>query len=300
MSWNFGLRLNNLQNEVDQLTVGTVTNPLTTPLNCNSLAINNATTITASTGQNLSLNTSGTNSVTINGPVNIPNHPLTITNNTSNDSMIVSDITGDTSVFRIDSSGNVGVKVNTSTTLTNDFTVSGNTLVTGNETVSGNITCNQLNYTTLNPPVTASISFSQAPDGPGYVGAGGPQNMGVNFGVTFLGTPEAYLVGFTLFYQYNGITLPPPPNDTINMVIGNSSVPNLFDVGAIKNGAWWQFNPYSVYKALQPGQQMLTNYVGIVNSISAGTMIGVVEVLSSTPSDHIFSINNIYVKKIYP
>ena len=155
MSWNFNLRLNNLQNEVNQIVVGTVTNPLTSALNCNSLAINNATAITATTGQNLSLNTSGANSITINGPVNIPNHPLTITNNTTGDSMVVSDTTGDTSVFRIDASGNVGVKVNTSTTLTNDFTVVGNTLVTGNETVTGNITCSQLNYTTLNPPVSS-------------------------------------------------------------------------------------------------------------------------------------------------
>jgi hypothetical protein len=159
MSWNFNLRLNQIQEEVNQIVAGTVTNPLTSTLNCNSNNIVNATNITATTGQNLSLNTSGSNSVTINAPVSIPNHPLTITNNTTGDSMVVSDTTGDTSVFRIDASGNVGVKVNTATPLTADFTV------TGNEVVTGNITCNQLNYTTLNPPISGGVTQLTAGSG---------------------------------------------------------------------------------------------------------------------------------------
>lgn len=143
MSWNFQTQLNNLKIQVAQLSAGSVTNPLTSALNCSSYPINNATNLSALSGQNLNLNASVGNSVIVNAPLSIPNHPLVITNNTTSDSIIISDSNPDTSTFRIDASGNVGIKSNPSVPLTTDLTVNGSTLMTG-DLSANNITCASL------------------------------------------------------------------------------------------------------------------------------------------------------------
>jgi hypothetical protein len=125
MSWNFGTRLNNLQIQVNNLAQTSLTNPLTAPLGCASYPINNATQLSATPGQNLAVNVSSGSNITLNGPVNVPNHPLTITNNTNNDSFVVTDEPGDTNVFRIDAFGNVGVLQNPSITLPTGLSVGG-------------------------------------------------------------------------------------------------------------------------------------------------------------------------------
>lgn len=125
MSWNFGTRLNNLQIQVNNLAQTSLTNPLTAPLGCASYPINNATQLSATAGQNLNVNVSAGQNITLNGPVNIPNHPLTITNNTNNDSLIVTDQPGDTNVFRIDAFGNVGIRADPSITLPPGLSVNG-------------------------------------------------------------------------------------------------------------------------------------------------------------------------------
>ena len=125
MSWNFATRLNNLQIQVNNLAQTSLTNPLTAPLGCASYPINNATQLSATAGQNLNVNVSGGQNITLNGAVNIPNHPLTITNNTNNDSLVVTDQPGDTNVFRIDAFGNVGILQDPSITLPTGLSVNG-------------------------------------------------------------------------------------------------------------------------------------------------------------------------------
>jgi hypothetical protein len=159
MSWNFQTQLNNLKIQVAQLSAGSVTNPLTSALNVASYPLNNLTSLTGTSGQNLSLNTSNGNNVIVNSPLRIPNHPLIITNNTSADSLTVSDSAGDTSLFRIDGSGNVGVKANPSVPLTSDFTVNGNTDLTGNLLVGGTITATNINAGNVVNNITAGTGI---------------------------------------------------------------------------------------------------------------------------------------------
>jgi hypothetical protein len=180
MSWNFQTQLNNLKIQVAQLSAGSVTNPLTSALNCASYPLNNATTLTATAGQNLSLNTSVGRSVIVNAPLSIPNHPLIITNNTASDSIVISDSNPDTSTFRIDASGNVGIKADPTIPLAYDLTVNGNTNITG-DLSANNIVCNSITA----PTVIASNVVNNITAGTGLVKTGTSTNPTLsNAGVT--------------------------------------------------------------------------------------------------------------------
>jgi hypothetical protein len=138
MSFNLNTKINNLQFQVNGLVAGTVANPLTANLNANNKQITNINTVSSVSGSPLNL-TAGASTINCASAVNMVN-TLTINNNTVNNGLVVADSAGDTSCFVVDQSGNVGVKVNPATPLTNDFTVNGNTNISGNLTISGSVT----------------------------------------------------------------------------------------------------------------------------------------------------------------
>lgn len=231
MSWNFQTQLNNLKIQVAQLSAGSVTNPLTSALNCASYPLNNATTLSAATGQNLNLNTSVGNSIIVNAPLSIPNHPLVITNNTSADSIVVSDSGSDTSVFRVDASGNVGIKANPSVPLAYDLTVNGNTLI------SGDLSANNIQCTSITAPnVYASNVVNNITAGTGLIKTGTSTNptlsntgvLGVSAGssgISVSGTAQNPVInntGVTQLTAGSNISL---SGSTGNITISASSTP---------------------------------------------------------------------------
>lgn len=134
MSWNISIQLAKLIKAYNSLATTALTNPMVANLNMNNFNINNANTINAIAGSPLILSADASQGITINTKVQIPNYPLVITNNTANDSLQVYDATGDTTIFRVDNNGNIGIKANPSASLV------GHALnVFGNATVSGHI-----------------------------------------------------------------------------------------------------------------------------------------------------------------
>lgn len=117
MSWNSSIQFNRLYQAYLSLSTTALTNPMIASLNMNNFNITNANTISAVSGATLTLSADASQGITINTKVQIPNYPLVITNNTANDSLQVSDATGDTTIFRIDQNGNVGIKANPSASL---------------------------------------------------------------------------------------------------------------------------------------------------------------------------------------
>jgi len=171
MSFNLNTKVNNLQVQVNQLVVGTVTNPLTSNLNCNNNQLTNVNTVSSVSGNPLNL-TAGASTVNIASAVNMVD-ALTITNNLAKNGLVVTDSIGDTSCFVVDLNGNVGVKVNPASTLTNDFTVNGSvsssSLTTNVLTASGNINCANLTATgaVAVPAITGLSTINGVPYTPG-------------------------------------------------------------------------------------------------------------------------------------
>jgi hypothetical protein len=137
MSWNSSIQFAKLYKAYLSLSTTALTNPMIANLNMAAFNINNVNTINASSGTTLTLNADSAQGVTVSTKLLIPNHPLVITNNTVNDSLQVYDTTPDTTIFRVDHNGNVAVKADPSTTLTEAFTVNGSSTFVGSITVSG-------------------------------------------------------------------------------------------------------------------------------------------------------------------
>jgi len=137
MSWNSSIQFAKLYKAFLTLSTTALTNPMVANLNMATYSINNVNTISAVSGNTLSLSADASQGITVNTKLLIPNHPLVITNNTVNDSLQVHDTTSDVSIFRVDHNGNVAIKSDSSTTLTNAFTVNGESSCTGSITCSG-------------------------------------------------------------------------------------------------------------------------------------------------------------------
>lgn len=137
MSFNLNTKVNNLQAQISGIIAGSVTNPLSSTLNGNNQSITNVNTLSSVSGSPLNI-TAGASTVNFASEVNMVD-TLTINNNTVHNGLVVKDGIGDTSCFVVDQSGNVGIKVNPSSALTTDFTVTGNSLISGNLTVGGTI-----------------------------------------------------------------------------------------------------------------------------------------------------------------
>jgi hypothetical protein len=140
MSWNSSIQFAKLYKAYLSLSTTALTNPMIANLNMATYNINNVNTINASAGTTLTLNADSAQGVTISSKLLIPNHPLVITNNTVNDSLQVYDTTPDTTIFRVDHNGNVSIKADPSTVLTEAFTVNGQSTFVGVITCSG-LTC---------------------------------------------------------------------------------------------------------------------------------------------------------------
>ena len=131
MSWNLATQYNNLTQVVKNLQTTALTNPMIAPLNMATYPINNTNNVNSQAGQSLTLTSPV--SVVIPSPLTV-NNTVSITNNTTNDSLIVNDSSPDTSAFRVDKDGNVGILVNPSTPLVNALTVNGN--ITANNLIN--------------------------------------------------------------------------------------------------------------------------------------------------------------------
>jgi hypothetical protein len=158
MSFNLSTRLNNLYQVVQNIQTTALTNPMVANLNMASYSVNNATSVNAPASTPITLNADPAQGVVINTKVSIPNHTLMITNNTLNDSFVVKDSNGDTSVFRVDNVGSVGVKVDPATPLTTDFTVNGTANITGNLTAQS-ITAPTINGGSVISNITAGTGI---------------------------------------------------------------------------------------------------------------------------------------------
>jgi hypothetical protein len=137
MSWNSSIQFAKLYKAFLTLSTTALTNPMVANLNMATYSITNVNTISAVSGNTLSLSADASQGITVNTKLLIPNHPLVITNNTVNDSLQVYDTTPDTTIFRVDHNGNVAVKADPSTTLTDAFTVNGQSTFVGGITCSG-------------------------------------------------------------------------------------------------------------------------------------------------------------------
>jgi hypothetical protein len=137
MSWNSSIQFAKLYKAFLTLSTTALTNPMVSNLNMATYSINNVNTISAVSGNTLSLSADSSQGITVNTKLLIPNHPLVITNNTVNDSLQVYDTTPDTTIFRVDHNGNVSIKADPSTVLTEAFTVNGQSTFAGGITCSG-------------------------------------------------------------------------------------------------------------------------------------------------------------------
>lgn len=131
MSWNSSIQFAKLYKAYLTLSTTALTNPMIANLNMASYNINNVNTINAITGTTLTLNADPAQGITVSTKMTIPNHPLIIINNTADDSLQVHDNISDTSIFRIDNNGNVGIKSTPSATLAHALVVNGAVNVTG-------------------------------------------------------------------------------------------------------------------------------------------------------------------------
>lgn len=154
MSWNSSIQFAKLYKAYLTLSTTALTNPMIANLNMASYNINNVNTINAVAGTTLILYADPAQGVVVNTKMTLPNHPLVITNNTSDDSLQVHDNISDTSIFRVDNNGNVGIKSNASATLGHTLVVNG----------SGNFT-SHINVPTLptgtNDTQVATSAFVQ-------------------------------------------------------------------------------------------------------------------------------------------
>ena len=158
MSWNPSIQFNKLYQAYLSLSTTALTNPMIANLNMNNFAINNALSVNAVSGSTLVLSADATQGIVVNTKMTIPNHTLVITNNTANDSFRVEDTGADTSTFRIDNDGQVAIRGDPATVLTNAFNVNGNSVLTGNISVSGTTT---LSGVATAPTATAGDNTTQ-------------------------------------------------------------------------------------------------------------------------------------------
>jgi hypothetical protein len=151
MSWNLATRLNNIQQEVNTIINMGLTNPLESSLDASGFEIFNISNLTGTSGAPLNLNAGVNQPINLNAPVNIPNHTLEITNNTASDCLQVLDSIGDTTIFRIDQNGSVGINVAPSLFSLSDALV-----------VNGNIKCLAIDASNIIQNLNAGNSITLA------------------------------------------------------------------------------------------------------------------------------------------
>jgi len=139
MSWNSSIQFNKLYQAYVSLSTTALTNPMVANLNMNNFAINNCLSVNATAGSTLVLSADAAQGVVVNTKMTIPNYPLVITNNTANDSFRVEDSGADVSTFRIDNDGQVAIRGDPATVLTNALTINGTTSATGNIVSAGSL-----------------------------------------------------------------------------------------------------------------------------------------------------------------
>ena len=267
MSFNLSTRLNQLQIQVNNIANTGLTNPLEQTLNANNYNIINCNTVQSSVSTPLNI---GGQSVVINAPVSIPNHPLTITNNTASDSFVVGDSIGDNDVFRVDNNGNVGIKVDPNATLSNGLTVNGS-LTCG--TITANNIVNSITAGSPNIQITGTVS-NRTIDLGNTIEINDIQSDNTNAEINFNATT-------TPGWNNNSVMIKNKNDDTsytaiFNTATGQVDIPqiNTGTIDSITGGA------ISVNKSLNLGSNNITcgtlNYTTLNPAVSAG---GITEII---------------------
>jgi hypothetical protein len=132
MSWNLGLRVNNLAQTVDNLASTALTNPMSENLNSNGFSIENVGDISNAT---MPINLNSSNSIIFNQ--NVKMNRLKITNNTNFNSVMIKHDINSPLGFVIDKSNRVGIRTDLGRVLSNNLTVNGN--IKCNSLISGNV-----------------------------------------------------------------------------------------------------------------------------------------------------------------
>ena len=225
MSFNINTKVNNLQWQINQLVAGTVANPLTAKLNCNNKSLTNCNTLSSVSGSPLNL-TAGASTVNVASAVNMVD-TLTINNNTVHNGLVVSDGLGDTSCFVVDQSGNVGVKVNPSSSMSSDFVVNGNSSLSGNLSVGGTLTASSISASNVVNNITAGTGLIKTgtSSNPTLSNNGVLSVSAGSSGISITGTAQNPVVnntGVTQLTAGSNITL---SGSTGNITISASSTP---------------------------------------------------------------------------
>lgn len=124
MSWNLATQFNNLKVAYQNVAQTALTNPMVANLNMNGFVVNNCNSINAQSGNTLQLNA---DEVKSNSVVVVNNQLRVSATGAIQDSVKVSGAgAGANQFFRVDSVGNVGVRVAENLSLTNGLTINGN------------------------------------------------------------------------------------------------------------------------------------------------------------------------------
>jgi hypothetical protein len=216
-------------------------------LNMATYNINNVNTINAIAGTTLTLNADAAQGVTVSTKLLIPNHPLVITNNTVNDSLQVLDNTAsDTSIFRIDHNGNVAVKSDSSTTLTDTFTVNGNSSFTGSITSVGVSSTTGTFSTSLTAPTRAAGDNTTNVATTAFVtGAVGVTSIVAGNGISVSGTSAVTVTNNIVGGTGISITGTNPLTIASTVSLRNSSLLNINYTG-VPSVVINNFSPFNV------------------------------------------------------
>jgi hypothetical protein len=285
MSFNISTRLNNLSLQVQQLTASSVTNPLTSNLNCASYNIINCDNITAPSGMPMTLD-AGNSNVVVSSNLQL-NNTLNVVNSTANNSLVVADSSGgDTTSFVVDASGNVGVKVNPATALTSDFTVNGGV------SVSGDISCNNINASNVvNSVSVGSVGLSNTGtaknpiiNNTGVTSAVAGTGIGVSSGT---GAVTISNSGVTSLTAGTNITL---SGSTGAVTINATSGPSTW-VGTATSAL--NMSNFQIDNVGSPNSALdapnMNSVQSTVNRFSAGTNLWFIGANASFPINNVFS-----------
>lgn len=294
MSWNSSIQFAKLYKAFLTLSTTALTNPMVANLNMATYSINNVNTISAVSGNTLSLSADASQGITVNTKLLIPNHPLVITNNTVNDSLQVHDTTSDTTIFRVDYEGNVAIKSNTSTTLTDTFTVNGNSSFTGSITSVGFSSTTGAFSTSLTAPTRSSGDNTTNVATTAFVtGAVGVTSIVAGNGISVSGTSAVTVTNNIVGGTGISITGTNPLTIASTVSLRNSSLLNINYTGvpSVVLNNFSPFNVANIGSSLIPitlnDCNVFTIYIREMGVQSTSTASGPVDFIiypSTTPS----------------
>ena len=213
MSWNLATQFNNLKVAYQNVAQTALTNPMVANLNMNGFVVNNCNSINAQSGNTLELNA---DEVKSNSVVNVNNQLRVSATGAIQDSVKVSGAgAGANQFFRVDSVGNIGVRVDEVLPLTDALTINGN-VVANNLVNSVNVVSPLVKTgSSANPTLSIDLPATELPYSvitPLKLLVGGDPNEYVaqlpsKMGIVFVNPPASPLTA----NEYITIRLPTTP-----------------------------------------------------------------------------------------